>query len=67
MSVPRPAILVAIVTAPFLPASIIISASRSWFLAFNTLCGIPLRFNNCEIYSEVSTATVPNNTGCPFL
>lgn len=36
MSVPRPAMLVAIVTAPFWPASSMICASRSWFLAFNT-------------------------------
>ena len=43
MSVPRPAMLVAMVTAPALPAWAIISASRSTFsgLAFSKLWGIP--------------------------
>ena len=41
MSVPRPAMLVAIVTAPRRPAWATISASRSWYLAFKTWCGIP--------------------------
>ena len=36
ISVPLPAILVAIVTAPFSPARATISASFSWYLAFNT-------------------------------
>ncbi len=38
MSTPRPAILVAIVTVPGLPASATISASRWCCFAFNTLC-----------------------------
>ena len=42
MSTPRPAMLVAIVTAPRWPASWMISASRSCCLAFSTLCGTPL-------------------------
>ena len=38
MSVPRPAMFVAIVTAPERPACATISASRSWSLALRTLC-----------------------------
>src|SRR5664279_858704 len=38
MSVPRPAMLVAMVTIPFTPASATISASRACNLAFNKLC-----------------------------
>ena len=41
ISVPRPAIFVAIVTAPTRPAWAIISASFKWFLAFKTLCLMP--------------------------
>ena len=41
MSVPRPAMLVATVTAPNLPAWATISASFSWCLAFSTLCLMP--------------------------
>ena len=41
MSVPRPAMLVAMVTAPFLPAWATISASCSWNLALRTLCLMP--------------------------
>ena len=66
ISVPRPAMLVAIVTAPRWPAFAIISASRAWFLAFNTLCGIPALSNNCDNNSDVSTATVPIKIGWPF-
>jgi hypothetical protein len=32
---------------------------RSWFLAFNTSCLIPRFLSKLEIYSLVSTATVP--------
>ena len=67
MSVPRPAMLVAIVTDPFSPAFAIISASRAWFLAFNTSCGICLLFNKLSINSFVSIAIVPTSTGCPAL
>jgi len=67
MSVPRPAILVAIVTLFDLPASATISASRWCNFAFNTLCLIPLilsiRLNN----SEISTDVVPTKTGRPIL
>ena len=65
MSVPRPAMLVAIVTEPFSPALAIISASLAWFLAFNTSWGIFIFFNLSLINSLVSTATVPTSTGCP--
>ena len=41
MSVPRPAMFVAIVTTPGLPACAMISASCSWYLAFSTLCSMP--------------------------
>ena len=43
MSTPRPAMFVAIVTAPGWPASLMISASRACSFAFRTLCGIPAR------------------------
>ena len=39
MSVPRPAMLVAIVTPALRPAWATISASRSWYLALRTWCG----------------------------
>ena len=67
MSVPRPAIFVAIVTAPFLPAWAMISASFSWYLAFSTLCFIPSFFKSLLKASDLSTFTVPTSTGCPFL
>ncbi len=38
MSVPRPAMFVAIVTAPFRPAWATISASCAWYFAFSTTC-----------------------------
>ena len=66
ISVPRPAIFVAIVTDPFSPALAIISASLAWFLAFNTSCGTFSFFNFWLISSLVSTATVPTSTGCPI-
>ena len=57
--------LVAIVTAPGWPASLMISPSRSCSFAFRTLCGIPLRSRTWERYSDVSTAMVPTSTGWP--
>ena len=42
MSVPRPAMLVATVTAPSRPAWATMCASRAWFFAFRTSCGMPL-------------------------
>src|SRR6201993_1131522 len=53
MSVPRPAMLVAIVTIPLRPACATISASRSWYLAFRTTCLIPFFFSNSESLSEL--------------
>ena len=46
MSVPRPAMLVAMVTAPWRPAWATIAASRSWFLALSTSCGTPRRLSS---------------------
>ena len=66
MSVPRPAMLVAMVTAPFLPAWATISASRSWFLALSTLCGTPRPLSILDSVSLFSTLTVPTSTGWPF-
>ena len=67
MSVPRPAILVATVTALTVPALAIIAASRSCCLAFNTSWAIPRRFRIADSSSDFSTLTVPTNTGWPFL
>ena len=50
ISVPRPAMFVAIVTALYLPACAIISASFSWYFAFNTWCGIFALSNNLLIF-----------------
>ena len=66
MSVPLPAILVAIVTAPNLPASEIIWASPWFCFAFNTLWWIPMVFNFCEIISEASIEIVPIKIGLCF-
>ena len=67
MSVPLPAIFVAIVTAPLRPACAIISASLFKFsgFAFNKLWGIPYSFNNEDKSSDFSTLVVPINTGRP--
>ena len=66
MSVPRPAMLVAIVTAPARPAWAMISASRSWFFAFSTLCLTPRFLSSSRERSDFSTETVPTSTGWPF-
>ena len=67
ISVPLPAIFVAIVIAFFKPACDTISASLLCCLAFKTLCGIPFCFNIFDNNSETSTEIVPIKTGCPFL
>ena len=67
ISVPRPAILVATVIAPTLPAWATINASRSCSLAFRTLCGRPASCNKRETSSEFSMLVVPTKTGWPFL
>ena len=59
ISVPRPAMLVAMVTAPGKPASATTCASRACCFAFSTLCGI---FFCCSIRlsnSLTSTEVVP--------
>ena len=66
ISVPRPAMFVAMVTAPNLPACAIMVASCSWYLAFNTECGIPSCFKILLSFSDFSMDTVPTKTGCPF-
>ena len=63
MSVPRPAMFVAIVTAPGWPAPATISASRWWYFAFSTLCCSPARLNSFASVSDASTLVVPMSTG----
>src|SRR3954462_11420832 len=65
MSTPRPAMLVATVTAPRRPAWATICASRSWFFAFKTLCSIPRRLRTPDKRSDFSIDTVPTSTGWP--
>ena len=65
ISVPRPAMFVAIVTMPIWPASATISASFSWCLAFNTLCGTPERNNISESSSDWVIDVVPIKIGWP--
>ncbi len=67
MSVPRPAMLVAIVTAPRWPARETISASCWWNFAFRTVWMIPVRRSMRESTSEDSTLVVPTRTGWPRL
>ena len=63
ISVPRPAMLVAIVIALGCPACATISASRSCCFAFNTSCFILAFFNIPERYSDTSMDDVPTKTG----
>ena len=65
MSVPRPAMLVAIVIAAFWPAPATISASRWWYFAFSTSCLSPRRLSWRDSVSEISTLTVPMRIGQP--
>ena len=67
MSVPRPAMLVAMVTAPSLPAWATMLASSRCLLAFKMLCAMPLRFRPVDKTSDFSTDTVPTKTGWPLL
>ena len=55
MSVPRPAMLVATVTAPMRPACATIAASRAWFFALRTSCWTPFLASRRERYSLFST------------
>ncbi|MNY10976.1 hypothetical protein D3C86_1439810 [compost metagenome] len=65
ISVPRPAMFVAIVTTPGFPASSTICASCLCIFAFNTLCVTPLIFSIRLNNSEISTDVVPIRTGLP--
>ena len=65
MSVPRPAMLVAMVTVPGLPASATISASFWCSLALSTWCGTLRMFRVRLSNSEISTDVVPTSTGRP--
>ena len=67
MSVPRPAMLVAIVTLPLCPACATIPASRSWNLALRTSCLMPRRLRSVPSTSDFSTDTVPTRIGRPAL
>jgi len=64
--VPRPAMLVAMVTAPLRPAWAMISASFSWCLALRTTCLILARFNSSASISLDSMLTVPTRMGWPL-
>ena len=66
MSVPRPAMLVATVTAPLWPASATTFASSACCLALSTECGTPRFFSRPESSSDFSTEVVPTSTGWPF-
>ena len=57
---------VAMVTAPAWPASVMMPASRSWFLALRMLWGMPWRVSMPASRSEDSTDAVPTSTGCPW-
>ena len=63
ISVPRPAILVAMVTARGEPAWAIMSASRSCCLAFKTSWVIPASRNLSDKISEASMVAVPIKIG----
>ena len=63
---PRPAMLVAMVTVFSRPAWATISASRSWYLALSTWCGMPCFLSSLERCSEFSMDTVPTSTGWPL-
>ncbi len=65
MSVPRPAMLVATVTAPLWPASATTLASSACCLALRTVCGTPRFFSSVERCSDFSTETVPTRIGWP--
>ena len=64
---PRPAMLVAMVTAPLRPAWATISASRSWCLAFSTSWRTPRFLSSADSRSDFSIETVPTSTGWPCL
>ena len=63
---PRPAMLVEMVTAPLRPAWATISASRSWCLALRTLWGTPRFLRSEATTSLLATETVPTRIGWPL-
>ena len=64
---PRPAMLVAMVTAFIRPAWATISASFSWYLALSTWwSGTPLFLRSLDSRSDFSMDTVPMRIGRPF-
>mmetsp|Transcript_7330 Transcript_7330/g.22505 ORF Transcript_7330/g.22505 Transcript_7330/m.22505 type:complete len:227 (+) Transcript_7330:646-1326(+) len=67
MSVPRPAMFVAIVTAPFRPAWLMISDSfrASFGFALRTLCGTSSFRSSSETRVASSMDVVPQSTGWP--
>ena len=65
MSVPRPAMLVAIVTVALRPAWATISASCAWYLALSTTCLTPRSFSSFDSRSDFSIETVPTSAGRP--
>ena len=67
MSVPRPAMFVAIVTAPGRPASATTSDSLLCCFAFSTLCVMPRRLSIRDSVSDTSTFVVPTSTGSSIL
>ena len=65
MSVPRPAMFVAITTAPGSPAFSTMCASRSCCFAFSTSWSMPFRRSSAARYSDFSIEVVPTSTGRP--
>ena len=64
---PRPAMLVAMVTAPARPACATMCASCSWNLALSTLCLMPRLVSRRASFSEFSIEIVPTRHGWPFV
>ncbi|MNS91612.1 hypothetical protein D3C72_1257090 [compost metagenome] len=65
MSVPRPAMLVAMVIIFVRPACATMSASRACCLALSTWCGRPAFSSRASMISEFSIDEVPTSTGWP--
>ncbi|MOA29060.1 hypothetical protein D3C78_1500490 [compost metagenome] len=65
MSVPRPAILVAMVIIPRRPAWATMSASRACCLALSTWWGSLASLSRPSMISEFSIEVVPTSTGWP--
>ena len=64
MSVPRPAMLVAMVTAPTVAGlRDDFRLALAWFFAFSTSCSMPRLRSMVESISLVSTETVPTRIG----